>query len=378
MIDIKDKHNCCGCEACVQRCPKHCVSMIEDAEGFLYPKVDISLCINCGLCEKVCPELNILQEKEPMQVWGAKLKDKDIVFNSSSGGIFTYLANITLDNGGVVFGARFDEDWNVIHDYTETKEGLRPFCKSKYVQSRIGNSFKIAEQFLKQGRQVLFTGTPCQIKGLKLFLKRDYDKLLAVDVACHSVPSPKVWRKCLFQLLTDNNISIKDVELIDFRNKKYDWSNYMFFIKHTKGEIFIPGRNNVYMQSFLSNLSIRPSCESCKAKCGQSNSDLTIADFWGVNVINPDFYDNMGVSLVLASSQKGMQLILSQNIEVVEVSYEDVIKYNAGLKSDLVVHKKRNTFFRGLDKADNFINYAHKFLIPSLCSRIKFNLRKIF
>lgn len=194
MIHITNRQDCCGCAACAQRCPKQCISMKEDAEGFLYPTVDTEVCIDCGLCEKVCPELNSGRERQPQKVYAAINKDEKIRLGSSSGGVFTALAEQTIDEGGVVFGARFDENWEVVHAYTETKEGLTAFRGSKYVQSRIGNAYKDAERFLRNGRKVLFTGTPCLVMGLKLYLGRDYDNLLTVDFLCHGVPSPKAWR----------------------------------------------------------------------------------------------------------------------------------------------------------------------------------------
>lgn len=169
MIHITDKRDCCGCNSCVQRCPKSCIRMREDDEGFLYPKVDESVCIDCGLCEKVCPVIHQARENRPIVVCAAKNKSEEIRYQSSSGGVFTALANEIIREGGVVFGAGFDENWEVKHDCTETVEGLSAFRGSKYVQSRIGDSFKKAEQFLKIGRTVLFSGTPCQIAGLKRF-----------------------------------------------------------------------------------------------------------------------------------------------------------------------------------------------------------------
>lgn len=197
MIDIKDKKLCCGCNACVQRCPKQCISVQKDEEGFLYPIVDLSICIDCGLCEKVCLVLNQGSERNPIEVFAAVNKDDSIRMQSSSGGIFTALAEQIIQEKGVVFGARFDEKWEVKHDYTETIEGLKAFRGSKYVQSRIGDTFSKAEFFLKAGRKVMFTGTPCQIAGLRLFLRKEYENLLAVDIICHGVPSPLVWRKYL-------------------------------------------------------------------------------------------------------------------------------------------------------------------------------------
>lgn len=197
MIRIYNKHDCCGCNSCVQRCPKSSITMREDEEGFLYPDVDESTCIDCGLCETVCPVIHQSTVRKPIAVCAAKNKDEKIRLSSSSGGAFTALAESVIDEDGVVFGAKFDEDWSVVHDYMETREGLAAFRGSKYVQSRIGDSFKKAEQFLKAGRKVLFSGTPCQIAGLKRFLRKEYDNLLTVDFICHGVPSPGVWREYL-------------------------------------------------------------------------------------------------------------------------------------------------------------------------------------
>ena len=236
MIDIKDKKDCCGCSACVQKCPKQCISLKEDCEGFLYPIVDKDICIDCGLCEKVCPILYQGEERKPLKVFAAKNHDEEIRKQSSSGGIFTLLAEKIINEGGVVFGAKFDENWDVKHDYTETIEGLAAFRGSKYVQSRIEDNYRKAETFLKQGRKVLFSGTPCQIAGLKRFFRKEYENLLTVDFICHGVPSPGVWRRYLQETVArmcDKNrvstdpISIKNarVESISFRDKSHGWKN---------------------------------------------------------------------------------------------------------------------------------------------------------
>ena len=197
MISIQDKKNCCGCGACVQRCPKQCVTMQEDSEGFLYPKVDLSVCIDCHLCEKVCPIINQGEGHEPQAVYAAKNPNEKIRMQSSSGGVFTILAEKILDEGGVVFGAAFNDKWEVEHDFVERKDELAKFRGSKYVQSKIGKSYRNVETFLKEGRKVLFSGTPCQIAGLKKFLRKDYENLFTVDFICHGVPSPGVFRTYL-------------------------------------------------------------------------------------------------------------------------------------------------------------------------------------
>lgn len=195
MIEIKDKKDCCGCRACVQICPKDCISFLMDEEGFSYPKVNESDCIDCHLCEKVCPIKNENPQIEPKEVIGAYNLNEDERSLSSSGGMFILLAKKTIAENGVVFGAVFDEEWNVKHTYTETKEGIFAMLQSKYVQSNIGDSYINVRSFLKQGRKVLFCGTPCQVLGLKRFLRKDYANLLTVDFLCHGVPSPGVWKK---------------------------------------------------------------------------------------------------------------------------------------------------------------------------------------
>ena len=303
MIHIIDKSKCCGCNACVQRCPKQCIAMQVDEEGFLYPVVDQSVCIDCGLCEKVCPVINLNEPRQPLQVLAAKNRNEEQRLRSSSGGIFILLAEHIIKQGGVVFGARFDKNWEVEHAYAETLEELEPLMRNKYVQSRIGNTYKEAEQFLKQGRQVLFVGTPCLIAGLKKFLRKEYENLLAVDFICHGVPSPGVWRRYLEEIKSERSedagkntvlsSSLKSMPVItgiNFREKQlggYSWKKYGFVVhakspdKGDKNTVLLsmPYGINPFMRGFLANLYLRPSCYKCPAKAGRSTSDLTIGDF---------------------------------------------------------------------------------------------------
>lgn len=320
MIDIKEKNGCCGCNACVQRCPKSCITMREDNEGFLYPEVDREVCIDCGLCEKVCPVIHQGEKRKPLAVYAVKHKDDKIRLSSSSGGAFTALAESVIDEDGVVFGAKFDEDWLVFHDYTDTKEGLVAFRGSKYVQSRIGDSFKKAEYFLKAGRKVLFSGTPCQIAGLKRFLRKEYDNLLTVDFICHGVPSPGVWREYLKEetarqcggknsVLSHPNIKERDarIESISFRDKRLGWKKYSFALTLSvpnghgaKNTVLLsePLNKNIFLRGFLTDLYLRPSCHACPAKSFKSGSDITISDFWGGQSIIPEWNDDKGISVM--------------------------------------------------------------------------------
>lgn len=378
MIKIQNKQDCCGCAACIQRCPKHCISMKEDNEGFLYPVVDESVCIDCGLCEKVCPIINRPEKLPVKEVLAVKNRNEAERMASSSGGVFIALAKKTIEKDGVVFGAVFDENWEVMHTYAETLDEVKPMMGSKYLQSRIGNSFRDAEKFLKEGREVLFTGSPCQVTGLHNYLRKDYPNLLSVDFLCHGVPSPGVWRKYLdeeFQLSarraaagknTVLSSSIKSMPVItgiEFRDKTlHGWKKYSFVVrgsasKADKNTVLLSGihYNNPYMKGFLADVYLRPSCYQCRCKNGVSHSDLTIADYWGINRLMPDFDDDKGVGLVLLTTEKGKAVFDTLNMEVRASSLKDAKRYNGGFKEEVKVHPKRSRFFNILVHNHNFI-----------------------
>lgn len=385
MIQIADKSNCCGCMACVSVCPKQCIKMTEDEEGFLYPEIDTSLCINCNLCEKVCLELCQKEERTPLSVYAAKNKNERVRLASSSGGVFTLLAEKVIDEGGVVFGARFDSNWDVIHDYTETKEGLTAFRGSKYVQSYIGKCYQEVKSFLQQGRKVMFIGTPCQIAGLKNYLRKDYDNLLTVDVVCHGVPSPKVWRMYLDEIarkggkntVLPHPIDKKtEINAIDFRSKSTGWKKFSFAL--TLSEAIADGEKNSvllssiftenpYMNAFLSNLSLRPSCYACPAKGGKSGSDIAIADFWGIEDVLPEFDDDKGVSLILFYSERREHWLEGLDCEYRVVDYWIAKKNNPSISTSVSKPINRNFFFHQLE---------HKESIQSICGDCSSNTLK--
>ena len=336
MITITDKHNCCGCSACVQTCPKQCISFEEDEQGFRYPLVDKGVCVDCGLCEKVCPVLNAGEPRQPLEVYAAINPNEEIRRESSSGGIFTALAKAVLDEGGVVFGARFNDQWEVVHAYTESREGLAPFRGSKYVQSRVGETYRQAKAFLQQGRKVMYTGTPCQIAGLKRYLGKEYDQLLTVDVVCHGVPSPLVWRDYLRDI-TANNLS--QIASINFRDKSTGWKNYSVKISGKEGKDYVNEsfRQNLFMQVFLKDLCLRPSCTNCAAKSGKSCSDLTIADYWGME--DPNWDDNKGTSLALVHSSQGQQSMDACGVSKKQTSYEEAYRHNPSIERSVAENK---------------------------------------
>lgn len=347
MITITDKSHCCGCSACVQRCPKQCITMAEDEEGFLYPQVDTSKCVDCHLCEKVCPVINQDEARTPLEVYAAKNSDDDIRLKSSSGGIFTLLAEQTIKDGGVVFGACWDKDWNVKHDYIDNISDLQRFRSSKYLQSVIGDSYLKAEQFLKTGRKVMFTGTPCQIAGFKHFLRKEYHNLLAVEVICHSVPSPGVWQQYLTTRLHTLKWNKSDIRNISFRDKKTGWKTYSFVVENKEGNSFAEFSNkNAFMRGFLADLYTRPSCHACPAKQLRSGSDLTLGDFWGIESLMPEIDDDKGVSAIIVNSDKGKQVLHNINVELYEVSYNKLTTRNPTLVKSFPIAPKRTEFFK--------------------------------
>ena len=354
MIEFEDKKDCCGCHACATICAQNCIVMRADEEGFLYPVVDQSRCTDCGLCERVCPITNQGYPRKPLKVYAAKNKNEEIRLQSSSGGIFTLLAEKVIDGGGVVFGARFDDEWNVVHAWTDTMEGIVAFRGSKYVQSTIGSSYKDAKNFLLQGRNVLFSGTPCQIAGLKRYLRKEYDNLLTVDVVCHGVPSPLVWRR----YLNDMRKVYPQITDISFRDKSFGWKKYCIRIRYvssevhqdlfpasrSEGEFLQPFTENAFMKGFLRNIYLRPSCYDCAARLGKSGSDITIADFWGVQNFYPEFDDDKGVGLILINSKKGELVYGGVHAQNVLATYEQGLANNPCIEQSVVQPQQRNLF----------------------------------
>ena len=357
MIDIKDKSQCCGCEACVQRCPRQCISLIEDREGFLYPKVDKKACIECNICEKVCPVINQSEAKEPLITYAAKNNDEKIRLRSSSGGIFSMLAEAVLNDGGVVFGVCWDKDWRLVFDYTESIDGLSRFRGSKYLQAHVGDAYIIAEQFLKSGRRVLFSGTPCQIRGLKLFLRHDYDKLLCVDIICHGVPSPGVFRRYLNEEIANvakNKVIDVDclhIDDIQFRDKRTGWKSYSlrYQLRDNNANLYSNislYTDNIYMRGFLRDFYLRPSCYACSAKAGKSGADITLGDFWGIEQLKPEIDDDKGVSAVLLNTLLGKQIFEQLSVEKTLMNYAHVQQYNLAVYRSVARPQKRDKFFR--------------------------------
>lgn len=376
MIHIKDKSKCCGCEACVQVCPKHCINFTQDHEGFFYPEADVETCVRCGLCEKVCPVLHPYNEHKPQEVLAAINNNDEVRKESSSGGVFTLLAEEIISQGGVVFGVRFDENWQAVFDCAETIEALAAFRGSKYLQARVGDSFTQCKQLLEQGRQVLFSGTQCQIAGLLHFLRKPYPNLLTVDFICHGVPSPMVWQHYLGEVVKAGKQAIADIK---FRDKRLGWKRFSFTLNYNEQKLCYtltsPFTQNPFMNAFLANLILRPSCYTCPAKGGRSNSDITIADFWGIEQVNPELFDDRGTSLVLIHSERGKLALKRQHLKWATASYEDVLHYNPSWQVPASCHPKRGEFFVAFDDLVDLHVLIEKCLQQPLHKRIKHEIK---
>lgn len=358
MIDSKDKSLCSGCYTCVNICPKNCILMETDNEGFWYPKVDKKQCIECGLCEQRCPILNDMHVENTPKAYACYNLDEKIRKESSSGGIFTLVASNIIDMGGVVYGAAFDSEFEVEHITVTNKEDLYKLRGSKYVQSKIGETYPDIKKLLDQNKLVYFSGTPCQIDGLLCFLNKEYDNLICQDIICHGVPSPKVWK----DYVDNKNKEYKGTPVrINFRQKNSGWNLYELSLLYKDSSYNSCHKEDLYMRAFLSNLILRPSCYNCSSKSLNRNSDITLADFWGINSIDPSMDDDKGTSLIFVNSKKGEELFASikDNMISKKVDISKAIKYNPSAYQSVPLTDKRNQFFELYD-GDNLEEIVNK------------------
>lgn len=378
MRFITPEDSCTGCSLCSFVCPKQCIRMVEDKEGFLRPSINNTLCVECDLCRLKCPVNNIIQNADVIpEAFAARTKDLDLLLGSSSGGVFFELAKSVIERKGVVFGAAFSADMEVVHKACYTLEQLKKLQGSKYVQSRIDNTFFEAKKELENGKLVYFSGTPCQIAGLHMFLDKEYNSLITQDLICHGVPSPKVLKKYIHSQEEKYNSKICG---IDFRSKINGYSVSSIVNSFANEERYVSyAKNDYYMRCFLTNMCLRPSCYSCHFKTNKRFADITLGDFWGFDYrIRPKWNDDKGVSLVLIHSEKGQDMFKKvSSIEKIKTDYLTSIERNPSMVCSSEKGIFRKQFFNGLDKY-GFDKVCKKYCCDTFKVRIKRKAYKLW
>lgn len=381
MIEICLSKKCSGCTACYAVCPRKAISMQIDEEGFLYPRIDESLCVHCGLCERVCPSLNQKPLREPLSVYAAKAKDDALRQESSSGGIFSLLARQVMSEGGIVYGAAISEiDLSVAHCSAENEEELSWLRGSKYVQSDVGDTYFRVRSQLKDGRKVLFSGTPCQVAALRNYLARDYDNLICVEVICHAVPSPLAWRKFLEKRAAASAKGRDSARpeavigrRISFRRKNCGWKKFSLSLRFANDkEYLLDLRTDNFLRGFLSELYNRPSCHECSVRELRSGADITLGDYWNVHQRFPQIDDDLGTSVVLVNSNKGAILAnkIALECDMVESDYADVRRTNPAIYRSSPPHHKRDKFFKLVYRGADFDMTVDRLLARPLWRRM--------
>lgn len=390
---VSDSRYCTGCSACSQACPKGAAAMAANDEGFLYPFIDEGKCSDCGLCVRICPvnraqstdgaagstheggaagskcmgegaANNAASNKAPeKKVFACYAKNDDIRSKSSSGGIFSLLAQKTLEKNGVVFGAGFDGEFRVRHRYIEDIENLDGLRRSKYVQSDMANTFSEVKRFLQEGRHVLFCGTPCQTAGLRSYLGKDHEGLIACDLACYGVPSPKVWS--MFVDYLENKYASK-IASVSFRNKSGGWKNNRMDIAFDNGERYlVETKKELYFMGFSKNIFNRLSCFDCRFRVWNSGADITLADFWGIEKMGGVIGDdNRGVSLVITHSAAGEEALdeISGDVCISPCDINEAVKYNPRLVSSAAEPAGRKAFFADMAAGYDFDRLRKKYM----------------
>ncbi len=374
MNEIIEKSKCCGCHACYSICPKNAIRMEFDDKGFKYPVIDQAKCVNCGICKKVCPVLKNSENQYSLKAYAMINKNDEERLNSSSGGIFILLAKYILSKKGVVFGAAFDEEFNVKHICIDDEKYLSKLQGSKYVQSDINDTYKDVKYFLNKGSLVLFTGTSCQIEGLKSYLNKNYENLYTQDIICHGVPSPKVWQKYLDYQKKKYNENIK---FVSFRNKDYGWSLFQTKILFETKCYSASHHDDIFMKAFLKNSCLRESCYQCHFKRNYRISDITLADFWGINKVDSSMNDEKGTSIVIINSENGQELfdLIKGSCKYKEIKLEQVKQFNPAYVKSAVKDSKYDEFYKNIDNTE-FDELIRKYvskasLIKQLKSKIK-------
>ncbi len=384
-LHLAEKKTCTGCTACANICPVNCIVMKPDENGFNYPVIDSTVCISCGYCVRTCPVLkNDSKREKSVEAYAAYSLNESSRYNSSSGGIFSEIAKNVLDKGGAVYGAAYDEYFNVYHCTVENILDLEKLQGSKYAESRLGNVFSGIKNRLDSGQAVLFSGVPCQVAGLKAFLGKDYTELVCIDIVCHSVPSPMVWKRYVEYRAKNDNEGRLPIT-INLRDKSSGWSRYSYsnvFLYSSENKHSDDSSHSEYMRLFTKNMISRLSCGDCKFKGYSRSSDITLGDFWGIWDIDPEMDDKRGTSVVLIQSEKGRKIweAIKKHINCKPVPTEYTSQQNPAIivsskpaiERDAVLEKIRTN---GFDEA-LAISIANTPLKAKLINKIKSVLLK--
>lgn len=355
MIVLCEHNECTGCGACFNACPTGCIEMRRDVEGFLFPNIDAQRCTQCQLCVQSCPILSNpdIGRSEPQDVYACWNLDENIRMESSSGGMFSVFADYVLENKGVIYGAILDDSQQLNHAAIFSKEELRKVRKSKYFQSDIRETFCEAKRFLDSGRNVFFTGTPCQVAGLYGYLgKNCYENLLTADIVCHGVPSALVFEKYLQHLETKNR---SQIESLSFRDKKNGWTEPEIFVSFKNGRQYRKSfvNEDPYSRAFLANICLRESCHCCQYATIKRYGDITLADFWGIGLHEPFTHEtDKGVSLVMLNSEIACQIFYKNKDRFFSEkrTLSEAVNGNANLRGPTGMHPDRTVFFANLHK----------------------------
>lgn len=357
-IEVKNKSQCCGCRACANSCPKQCITMQSDLEGFDYPEVSTGHCISCGKCIKVCPVKNRDESNTVQKVYAVKNKNERIRNTSSSGGTFFEIAKSVIEKGGTVFGCAMSKELVAQHIPVKTLLGLEALKSSKYVQSDVGNTYSHTKELLESGQTVLYSGTPCQIAGLKNYLGKNYENLILIDLLCHGTPSPGMFKD--YVVLLEKRFGSKPVS-INFRSKEKSWKRLYIDVRFEDGQRYFTFCGyDQYLSMFLNNISLRPSCHDCKFTTKHRQGDITLGDFWGIGKKYPDRDDDKGISLVLINTDKGADLFkgVCSKLDIFESDFETAAAGQRTLSAPTIKNPNRDNFYkeyseRGIESALN-------------------------